>query len=73
MLDNRESNWEKSRNQDEKGPKKVHELREEEYKKHDEEQKKRDAEYDDQYPRERDYGQGQGYNGRGEGRQRTQT
>ena len=44
MLENRMNNWEKSRNQDEKGPKKVDELRQEELKKHEEEQRKRDAE-----------------------------
>jgi hypothetical protein len=55
MLDNRESNWEKSRNQDEKGPKKVEELWQEEQKKYDEEQKKREAaEFDDPYSN-RDY------------------
>lgn len=75
LLDNRESNWEKSRGQDEKGPKKVDELRQEEMKKHEEESRKREAESD-----EYEYGgQGgyydQGYGGRGGqgGRPRNQT
>ena len=68
LLDNRASNWEKSRNQDDKGPKKVDELRQEEMKKHEEENRKREAESD-----EYNYGgQGgyydQGYGGRDGGR-----
>ena len=49
MLDDRDSGWDKIKKQNDKGPKKVEDLRRDLEKKHREEEKAREAEMNDLY------------------------